>query len=206
MNADSQPHPRVTVNGRELPPEAVIFELTRLVRFYRRHMPEAQVHAQMPLLRRKAVEQAIGARLLLEEAARTEPPVTDDEVDERVAAMRRQAGGAAKFTALLRKQKLELAVLREQIRRGRQADRLVARVTAGVPEPTEAEMRAHFEAHAAEYAAAAEGVGASAPAVAYEQAQPRVREFLLHAARGAALAAHIAALRGRSRIEIVPAP
>ena len=202
MNAPAKPAPVVTVDGHPVPPEAVAFELARLVRFYRQHLPEEQVRAQLPLLRKKAVEQAIGARLLIDEAGRLDLPVTDDEVDARVAAMRKQAGGAAKFRAILRRQNLETDTLREQIRRGRRVDKLIEQVTAAVPEPTEEEMRAHFDAHRDEYFPRPAGPGAAAP-LAFEEVREKVREFLRHAARGAALAAHVAGWRTRARSEIV---
>jgi peptidyl-prolyl cis-trans isomerase C len=144
-------HPRITINGQPIPPEAIEFELGRLVKFYCQHMPEEQVRAQLPALRKRAVEQAIGARLLFDEAARLNIAVSDAEVDERLLQMKQQIGGAKKFEALLQQQKLTEPVLRDQIRAGRRVDKLVEQVVAAVPEPTEAEMRAHFASHQQEY-------------------------------------------------------
>ncbi|MEI8242161.1 MAG: peptidylprolyl isomerase [bacterium] len=143
--------PRITINGQPLPPEAIEFELGRLVKFYSQHMPEEQVRAQLPALREHAVEQAIGARLLFDEAARLNLSVPDAEVDERLAQMKKQGGGAKKFDALLQQQGLTVEALREQIRAGRRVDKLVEQVVASVPEPTEEEMRAHFASHQDEY-------------------------------------------------------
>ena len=143
---------RITVNGQPLPPEAIRFELGRLVKFYSQHMPEEQVQAQLPALREKAIEQAIGARLLFDEAAQLNLPVPDAEVDTRLAEMKSQAGGAAKFDALLQRQGQTETVLREQIRRGRRVDKLIGQIVANVAEPTEDEMRAHFAEHRDEYA------------------------------------------------------
>ena len=143
--------PSISINGQPLPPEAIEFELGRLVNFYSRHMPEEQVRAQLPLLRERAVEQAIGAKLLLEEAARRKIPVSDAEVDERLAAMEKRSGGAKKFSALMEKQGMKPEQLREQIRRGRGVDKLIEQATAQTPAPTEDEMRVHFSAHKDEY-------------------------------------------------------
>jgi peptidyl-prolyl cis-trans isomerase C len=147
----SNPQPRITINGQALPPEAIEFELGRLVKFYSQHLPEEQVRAQLPALREHAIEQAIGARLLFEEAARRKLEVPDAEVDERLAQMKKQVGGAKKFEALLQQQGLAESALREQIRNGRRVDKLVEQVVAGTPEPTEEEMRAHFDGHREEY-------------------------------------------------------
>ena len=58
------------VNGAEISAEAVEFELERLVRFYSAHGASAEeVRGCLGLLREKALEQAIGARLLLDRSA-----------------------------------------------------------------------------------------------------------------------------------------
>jgi peptidyl-prolyl cis-trans isomerase C len=143
--------PSIEINGQPLPPEAIEFELGRLINFYGRHMPEEQVRAQLPLLRERAVEQAIGAKLLLEEAARRQIPVADAEVEERLAEMKKRSGGAKKFDALVKRQGMSEERLREQIRRGRGVDKLIEQVVAKTPEPTEDQMRAHFSEHKDEY-------------------------------------------------------
>ena len=143
--------PRITINGQPLPPAAIEFELGRLVKFYSQHMPEEQVRAQLPALREHAVEQAIGARLLFDEAAQLNISIPDADVDERVVQMKSQVGGVKKFEALLQQQKLTEPALREQIRAGRRVDKLVEQVVAAVAEPTEDEMRAHFANHQDEY-------------------------------------------------------
>jgi len=143
--------PRITINGHPLPPAAIEFELGRLVKFYSQHMPEEQIRAQMPALREHAVEQAIGARLLFDEAARLNIPVTEVEVDEQLEQMKKQVGGAKKFEELLQRQKLTESALRDQVRSGRRVDKLVEQVVASMPEPTEEEMCAHFASHPDEY-------------------------------------------------------
>lgn len=141
----------VLVDGEPVTEEMVDFELRRLVSFYAEHMPEDQIRAQMDTLRRKAVEQAIGAKLLFKEAERRDIKVPDEEIDQSVFGMARQAGGLDKLRAQLKKQGLSEAVFRAQIRRGRRVDKLVASVTESVPEPTEEECRDYFEAHREEY-------------------------------------------------------
>ncbi len=146
--------PVVTVDGHSIPVEAIEFELGRLVRFYSAHLPEEQVRTQLPLLRRRAVDQAVGARLLMDEAARLDLPVPDAEVEERLAVLTRQAGGPEKLTAMLKQRQLSPVEFREQIRRGRRVDKLVERLTGDAPEPTEADIAAHFAAHRDEYSKA----------------------------------------------------
>ena len=56
---------KAIVNGQEISGEAVQFELDRLVRFYMGHgMTLPEVKKNLPKLEEKALEQAIGAKLL----------------------------------------------------------------------------------------------------------------------------------------------
>lgn len=144
---------KIKVNGQQIPQEAIQFELERLVRFYAEHgMPQDQVRAQMPALVQKAIEQAIGAKLLIDEANKLDIPVSDAEVDEQVEKIVKQVGGREAFQNALKQQKISEADFREQMRRGRRVDKLVEKAVAEVSEPTEDDIRKHFEAHKEEYA------------------------------------------------------
>ncbi len=142
----------VKVNGQVIPEEAIQFELERLVRFYTEHgMSQEQAREQLPTLVQKATEQAVGTKLLLDEAAKLDLPVSGAEVDEQVEKIVRQVGGQEAFEAALKQQKTDVATFREQVLRGRRVDKLVEKAVVGVAEPTEADIQAHFEAHEAEY-------------------------------------------------------
>ena len=72
----------IKVNGREIPKNAVEFELNRLIRFYAEHgMPEDKIRHELPVLKERAEQQAIGAKLLFDEAARLDIPVSEDEIE-----------------------------------------------------------------------------------------------------------------------------
>ena len=76
---------KAIVNGQEISGEAVGFELDRLVKFYMSHgMSAAEIKQNLPKLEEKALEQAIGAKLLLDEAARVNLPVTASDIDAEV--------------------------------------------------------------------------------------------------------------------------
>lgn len=141
----------ISVNGEKIPEEAVQYELNRLIRFHSSHMPREEIEAQMDLLRNKAREQAIGAKLLIEEAYRLDLVVPDRDVDEHWDKMVEQAGGEEAFNAMLQKQGLSEPMVRASIQQGRRVDMLVERITQGIPEPSEEEMKAHYEAHRREY-------------------------------------------------------
>ena len=140
------------VNGHEIPNKAVEYELNRLIHFYVQHgVPEEQIRAQLPQLKDRATEQAVGTALLFEEASRLDVPVTDEEVEASLKRMADEAGGPDKLRAILARQGQNVVELRNEIRRGKKVDKLVAQVTADVPEPTDAEAEAFFTAHRAEF-------------------------------------------------------
>ncbi|MBR1837433.1 MAG: peptidylprolyl isomerase [Kiritimatiellae bacterium] len=136
------------VNGREIPNSAVEHELNRLIRFYVSHgLGEEQLRAQLPALKKRAEDQAVGAALLFEEAEKRGIPVSDEEVEESLRRMAADAGGPDKLRAILSKQGSNIVELRNEIRRGKRVDKLVAQVTSSAQPPTEDEARAFFEAN-----------------------------------------------------------
>ena len=140
------------VNGHEIPVKAVEHELNRLVQFYAQHgMTEAQIRAQLPLLKKRAEEQTVGTALLFAEAEVLDIPVPDAEVEAALKRMTEEAGGAGKLRGILERQGQNVQQLREEIRRGKRVDKLVERVTADVPEPTDADAEAFFAAHRDEF-------------------------------------------------------
>ncbi len=143
----------VKVNGQVIPQDAIQFELERLVRFYAEHgMSQEQIKAQLPALVQKATEQAIGTKLLMDEASKLDLPVSDAELDEQVAKIVEQVGGEEAFRQALQQQNTSEDAFREQLRRGRRVDKLIEKAVAGEPDPTEAEIEAYFNGHQDEFA------------------------------------------------------
>ena len=88
------------VNGQEISAEAVNFELDRLVRFYMGHgMTMAEIRQNLPKLEAKALDQAIGAKLLLDQAARLDIPVTEKDIDAEGARVNRLVNQACAHVA-----------------------------------------------------------------------------------------------------------
>ena len=140
------------VNGTEIPVSAVEYELNRLIRFYAGHgMTEEQIRAQLPVLKERAEQQAVGTALLFQEAAKLDLPVSEEEIDASVERMKDEAGGADRFRAVLHKQGRNIVPLRAQIARGKRVDKLVEKICADAGEPTEDEAKAFFEAHRGEF-------------------------------------------------------
>ena len=140
------------VNGVEISGDAVQFELDRLVRFYMGHgMSMEEVKQNLPKLEEKALEQAIGAKLLLDRSEQLDVPVTAADVDAEVQRVVMQVGGEENFKKALEAQGITEIAFRKELEKGAKVNKLVEQACAGVPDPTEDEVAQFFEAHKAEF-------------------------------------------------------
>jgi len=143
---------KATVDGVEISGEAVSFELDRLVRFYMSHcMTMEEVKKNLPKLEEKALDQAIGARLLLDRAAMIELPVTASDIDAEVAKVVEQVGGEENYRKALADQNMTEDAFRKELEKGARVNMLVNQACSHVPEPSEDEVAAFYEAHQSEY-------------------------------------------------------
>lgn len=143
---------KAKVNGVEISGEAVSFELDRLVRFYMSHgMTVDEIKKNLPKLEEKALEQAIGAKLLLDQASRLDLPVTAKDVDEEVEKVKAQVGGEENYKAALKAQGITEEAFRRELEKGTRVNLLVNQACAHVADPTEEEVAAFYAAHKDEY-------------------------------------------------------
>ena len=141
-----------SVNGQEISGEAVQFELDRIVRFYMSHgMTMEEVKQNLPKLEEKALEQAIGAKLLLDRAMQLDLPVSAMEIDAEISKVVTQVGGPENYKKALDAQGITEESFRKELEKGAKVNKLVEQACAGVAEPTEEEVAAFYEAHQAEY-------------------------------------------------------
>ena len=139
---------KASVNGQEISEEAVSFELDRLVRFYMSHgMSMEEVKSNLPKLREKALDQAIGARLLLDRSMQLDIPVSSADIDAEVAKVIAQVGGEDNYKQALEAQKISEEDFRKELEKGARVNRIVEQACSGVPEPSEDEVSAFYEAH-----------------------------------------------------------
>ena len=145
---------KAVVNGQEISGEAVQFELDRLVRFYMSHgMTMDEVKKNLPKLEEKALDQAIGARLLLDQAAKLDMPVSAADIDAEVAKVVAQVGGAENYQKALAAQGITEDQFRKELEKGAKVNKLVEQACSSVAEPTDDEVAAFYAAHKAEYVA-----------------------------------------------------
>lgn len=140
------------VDGQEISAGAVAFELERLARFYASHgMTAEEIRRSLPELRDKALEQAIGAKLLLDRARQLDIPVSAADIDAEVAKVVTQVGGEENYRKALAAQHITEDAFRKELEKGAKVNRLVEQACASVPEPTEKEVAGFYAAHKSEY-------------------------------------------------------
>ncbi len=143
---------KAIINGQEISGEAVQFELDRLVRFYMSHgMTIDEVKKNLPKLEEKALEQAIGAKLLLDRAAQLDLPVTAKDIDAEVQKVITQVGGEENYRKALEAQGVTEEAFRRELEKGARVNMLVNQACAHVADPTEEEVEAFYAAHKSEY-------------------------------------------------------
>ncbi|MFU8779500.1 MAG: peptidylprolyl isomerase [Kiritimatiellia bacterium] len=135
----------ITINGEPLPQEAIDFEYRRIRQYYANHMPPEQLKTHDEKLRNQAVEQAIGAKLLLNEAGRLDILVPEDLIDRKVQPIIEQTGGKDVFLQRLQDNGISEKEFRANIAEGCKVDLLIEHICEGLSDPSEEEMKAFFE-------------------------------------------------------------
>ena len=140
------------VNGVEISGDAVQFELDRLVRFYMSHgMTMDEVKQNLPKLEEKALDQAIGAKLLLDRAQELDIPLMAADIDAEVSKVVTQVGGPENYKKALDAQGITEVQFRKELEKGAKVNKLVEQACSGVADPTEDEVAKFYEAHKAEF-------------------------------------------------------
>ena len=140
------------VNGVEISGDAVQFELDRLVRFYMSHgMTMEEVKQNLPKLEEKAMDQAIGAKLLLDRAQQLDVPVSAADIDAEVSKVVTQVGGPENYKKALDAQGITEEQFRKELEKGAKVNKLVEQACAHVADPTEDEVAAFYESHKQEF-------------------------------------------------------
>ena len=184
------------VDGETISPDAVHFELERLARFYVSHgIPEEEIRKSAKELSAKALEQAIGAKLLLAEAMRLDMPVSAADVDAEIDRVVSQIGGRDAFEQALAAQGMTEAGFRKELEKGVKVNKLVEKACSGADEPTEEAVAAFYEAHRKDYA----------PRTLVD-AHDDIKDLLRHESRGRAMDSYVAELREKASIEYIDVP
>ncbi|MFL5299051.1 MAG: SurA N-terminal domain-containing protein [Anaeromyxobacteraceae bacterium] len=135
------PPPPARVNGEPIAAAAVRRELSQLT--------AGEAAPVTPELRRRALDAAVDRALLLQQATARGVAVKDEEVEHAFGALRAEYPQAA-FDELLVQQKTSAAEVRTRLGEQLRVERVVADALAKV-KVADAEVRAYYDAHAAEF-------------------------------------------------------
>jgi peptidyl-prolyl cis-trans isomerase C len=114
-------------------------------------MSMEELKKNLPKLEEKALEQAIGAKLLLDRANQLDLPVTAADIDREVAKVVEQVGGEENYRKALAAQNITEDAFRKELEKGARVNFLVNQACAHIDDPTEEEVSAFYDAHKAEY-------------------------------------------------------
>jgi parvulin-like peptidyl-prolyl isomerase len=110
-----------------------------------------EVRANLPKLEEKALEQAIGAKLLIERAMELDVKVGSEDIEAEIKKVIEQVGGEENFRKALEAQGLSEDTFRKELEKGAKVNKLVEQACSEVADPTEEEVAGFYELHQEEY-------------------------------------------------------
>lgn len=128
------------VNDSPIADETIATELQRLMRAGAEHLPADELRKNLPAIKQLAKDMAINRQLLLAEARRRLIEVPEDEVDNILVNLSRPYGDRANFELHLKNINSSPEIVRCDIRRARQVEKLTSLITSAVPDPTDEEV------------------------------------------------------------------
>ncbi|MBO5642680.1 MAG: SurA N-terminal domain-containing protein [Kiritimatiellae bacterium] len=184
---------RAIVNGEEISQAKVDFELDRLMVFYKSHsMSSDEIRNSLNTLREKALEQAIGAKLLLDESKKLDMPLSAIDIDNEIAKVIAQVGGEENLRKMLAQKNISEEDFRKHIEDAVRVNKLVSLTCSEAEEPEEEEVESFYQAHKSEYA----------PKTLVD-VQNSIKDLLRHRNRGRALQSLVEELKASSQIKYI---
>ncbi len=165
------------VNGEEIEDEIIENEFRTIKGHYERTLQVACCERD-PEFRSMAKDNLASRIIIQQEAVKRFPEVADEDVKNRLAKLIEQAGGEDQFLMNIGMPQRDDALLHAQVSNGVRMDKMMAAVYAPEPDPTEAEMRAWYEANI-KYFLTDEEVRASHISMNLSGAKSRVEVYAL---------------------------
>jgi parvulin-like peptidyl-prolyl isomerase len=104
-----------------------------------------------PEFRQTARDNVVGRVLLTEEALRTVPAPDDAELDAALEKLKQEHGGEPQLCAALGIAAEQIPLVRDDLAIRIRVDRLLDRLVENDPEPTDEQLRAHYQANLAAF-------------------------------------------------------
>jgi peptidyl-prolyl cis-trans isomerase C len=137
----------VKVNGQDITERDIDQQQKMIVQQLQGRVDSAQLAGMMPTVKGQAVENAINRLLLEQTMKKLGISSSKEQVDQRIADYRKNFVSEDAFEKDLAKSGLTKGTLRKEVEVGLAAEQLFNRRTANVKPPTEAEIRAFYDAN-----------------------------------------------------------
>lgn len=143
------------VNGEEIDDEIIDGEFRTIKGHFERTLQVACCERD-PEFRAMAKDNIASRILLQQEAIKRVPEVTDEAVTNRLAKLIEQAGGEEQFYMQIGMPMGDDSLIRDQLSNGVRMDQMMSAVYTPEPQPTEEDLRAHYDANLKLYLTAEE--------------------------------------------------
>ncbi len=134
----------LSVNEETIAEEIIEDEFRHIKSHYERTL-QVSCCERDPEFRDKAKDNITSRALLQQEARRRYPEVSDEEINQRLAQLIEQAGGADQFYMNIGMVAGDESAVRGNVAAGVRLDKTLIQVYAPEPEPSDADMRAFYE-------------------------------------------------------------
>lgn len=141
----------LVVNGFEIADAAIQREAERLLKEVQQTMPWLDPQGAKLQAQDMARDRIVEHRLLYEEAQRSIEEPTTEELQAEYDKVVKRHGGEAKFLKQFKMTSSQVPSVKKEIAQDLKMQRYLAQLNRQVPQPTEAEARAHFEQNAKRY-------------------------------------------------------
>jgi parvulin-like peptidyl-prolyl isomerase len=138
------------INGEHIDEEIIEAEFRQIKGHYERTLQVACCERD-PEFRGMAKDNLVSRVLLNQESRRRFPEIAEEEVTARLNKLIDEAGGEAQFYMNVGVPIKDAALIRDNIAGGVRLDKTLQEIYAPEPEPTEAELRACYEANLKHY-------------------------------------------------------
>lgn len=132
------------INGEQIDEEIIESEFRQIKGHFERTLQVACCERD-PEFRGRAKDNITSRVLLNQEARKQFPDVEEADVTARLEKLIAAAGGEAQFYMGIGMSVKDEALVRENVASGTRLDKMLGKVYAPEPEPTEAEMRAYYD-------------------------------------------------------------
>lgn len=138
------------INGEHIDDEIIEAEFRHIKSHYERTLQVACCERD-PEFRGIAKDNLISRALLGQESRRRHPEVSEEDITARLTKLIAEAGGETQFYMNIGMQVKDEALVRENVAGGVRLDKTLQEIYAPEPEPTEADLRACYEANLKHY-------------------------------------------------------